>query len=120
MFLVWSEYITKWGNSDHPQESFPAAARYRSYPGWKFLKKSKIKGIMSPETVDLSDEEIMIKTCALQGFQPDAKDPIRHPNKEKIKVDLRKAAGKEQHDQFKFIQMEFACPWKKPLVQAKV
>ena len=110
VFLVWSEHITEWGSQKHPEESFPAL----TYPRWKFVKESKIdiKGIMSPETFDLSVQDRLVKTCALQGFQLDPDDP----DYAKIKEDGRKAAAQPLHDQYK---LTLPCPGKSTSVGSK-
>ena len=108
VFLVWSEHITEWASQEYPEEGFPAL----TYPRWKFLKELKIKTITSPETFDLSVKDREISTCALQGFQPDPKDP----NYVQIKADQRKVAGKELHDCHK---LQLPGPSKSPQVGSK-
>ena len=85
-----------------------------TYPRWKFVKESKIdiKGIMSPETFDLSVQDRLVKTCALQGFQLDPDDP----DYAKIKEDGRKAAAQPLHDQYK---LTLPCPGKSTSVGSK-
>ena len=51
---------------------------------------------MSTEIVPLSDEDREIKTCALQAFQPDPKDP----KGDKILAARREAHEKEANEQF--------------------
>ena len=86
----WSEHITEWNSSEGTEQSVPLV----SYPGWKFLRESQIKAIVSSEIVDLTNQDILIKKCALQGFQPDPEDP----KYEEIKAEQRKQAFEHLDD----------------------
>ena len=71
VFVLWSEHITEWDNSEVTQ----VTQVHVTYPRWKFVPESRIKAIMTTPIVELSEEQNRLKTMSLRVFCPDPEDP---------------------------------------------
>ena len=71
VFLLWSEHITQWSNSEATEETHVDV----TYPRWRFVPESRIKAITTTPMVELSESQRVIKNLALRGTEPDPMDP---------------------------------------------